>query len=98
MPSVERKGRLQLLKKIVYYYSTYEFKGLKAFYAAWLREIELGKTSWDDDSQQIENAIFVKIFTERVKYKIPFIKNWGQVNRQASGRRPNLVLLCIPEE
>ena len=43
LASPERKGRLRLLKKIVYYYSTYEFKGLKAFYAAWLREIELGK-------------------------------------------------------
>ena len=60
LASPERKGRLQLLKKIVYYYSTYEFEGLKAFYAAWLREIELGKKSWDDDSQQIENAILSK--------------------------------------
>ena len=35
----ERNGRISLLKKIVYYSSTYDFKGLKAFYAAWLREI-----------------------------------------------------------
>ena len=33
----EKKGRLNLLKKIVYYTNTYEFKGLKAFYEAWLR-------------------------------------------------------------
>ena len=60
LSSKEKQGRLQLLKKIVYYYSTYEFKGLKAFYAAWLRGIKLGKKSWDDDSQQIENAILTK--------------------------------------
>ena len=60
LASPERKGRLRLLKKIVYYYSTYEFKGLKAVYAAWLREIELVKKPWDDDSQQIENAILSK--------------------------------------
>lgn len=56
----ERKGRLNLLKKIVYYSSTYDFKGLKSFYAAWLREIELGKKSWSEDSQQIESAILTK--------------------------------------
>ena len=38
----EKKGRLNLLKKIVYYTNTYEFKGLKAFYATRLGEIELG--------------------------------------------------------
>ena len=56
----ERKGRLDLLKKIIYYSNTYEFKGLKAFYAAWLREIELKKKSWSDDPQQIETAILSK--------------------------------------
>ena len=56
----ERNGRINLLKKIVYYSSTYDFKGLKAFYAAWLREIELGKCSWSDDPQQIETAILAK--------------------------------------
>ena len=56
----ERNGRINLLKKIVYYSSTYDFKGLKAFYAAWLREIELGKRSWSDDPQQIETAILTK--------------------------------------
>ena len=56
----ERKGRLDLLKKIIYYSNTYEFKGLKAFYVAWLREIELKKKSWSDDPQQIETAILSK--------------------------------------
>ena len=56
----ERQGRLSLLKKIIYYSGTYEFKGLKALYAAWLREIELGKKSWSDDPQQIEGAILSK--------------------------------------
>ena len=56
----EKKGRLDLLKKIIYYSNTYEFKGFKAFYAAWLREIELGKRSWSDDPQQLETAILSK--------------------------------------
>lgn len=57
---IEKIGRLDLLKKIIYYSSTYDFKGLKAFYAAWLREIELGKKSWADDSGQLEAAILSK--------------------------------------
>ena len=60
LPKAERKGRLSLLKKIIYYSGTYEFKGLKAFYAAWLREIELGKRSWSDDPHQLEGAILTK--------------------------------------
>ena len=56
----EKSGRLELLKKIIYYYSTYEFKGLKAFYAAWIREIELGKKKWSDDPSNIESAILSK--------------------------------------
>ena len=58
--AVEKAGRLELLRKIAYYYGTYEFAGLKSFYAAWLREIELGKKKWSDDSQQIETAILSK--------------------------------------
>lgn len=60
LPNAEKSGRINLLKKIIYYSSSYEFKGLKAFYAAWLREIELGKKTWSDDSQQIESAILSK--------------------------------------
>ena len=33
---------------------------MKAFYAACLRAIELGKKSWADDSQLIESAILSK--------------------------------------
>ena len=61
----ERKGRLNLLKKIVYYTNMYEFKGLKAFYAAWLGEIELGKKSWSDDPQHIESAILSKYLLKK---------------------------------
>ena len=60
LSSTEKSGRIALLKKLVYYYASYEFKGLKAFYAAWLREIELGKKTWSDDSSHIENAILSK--------------------------------------
>ena len=60
LSSTEKSGRIALLKKLVYYYATYELKGLKAFYAAWLREIELGKKTWSDNSSHIENAILSK--------------------------------------
>ena len=57
---VERMGRLNLLKKIMYLSTSYEFIVLKSLYAACLREIELGKKSWADDFQYIESAILTK--------------------------------------
>ncbi|CAG2244690.1 unnamed protein product [Mytilus edulis] len=50
----EKSGRLNLLKKITYYSNIYAWKGLLAFYAAWLRKIELGQKSWKDDPTCIE--------------------------------------------
>ncbi|CAG2202646.1 unnamed protein product [Mytilus edulis] len=50
----EKSGILNLLKKITYYSNIYAWKGLLAFYAAWLRKIELGQKSWKDDSTCIE--------------------------------------------
>ena len=74
---------MELLKKIVYYSSTYEFKGLKAFYAAWLREIELGKENWSDDSQQIESAILSKYLLRNKGFPVagkkePQKNQWGR--------------------
>ena len=68
LSETERKGRLDLLKKIIYFSNTYEFKGLKAYYAAWLREIELGKKNWSDDPQQIETAILSKYLLKSKRF------------------------------
>ncbi|CAC5414964.1 unnamed protein product [Mytilus coruscus] len=54
---IERKGRLNLLKKITYYSQIYSWKGLLAFYAAWLRKIEPGQNKWFDDPSVIELPI-----------------------------------------
>ena len=42
----EYKGRIHLLKKIVYYSKLYDWKCLLKFYAAWLRRIKTGLNSW----------------------------------------------------
>ena len=57
---VERTGRLNLLKKIMYLSTSYDFKTLKSYYAACLNEIEIGLKTWKDDFQQIESAILSK--------------------------------------
>ncbi|MES9880277.1 MAG: hypothetical protein ABW185_05280 [Sedimenticola sp.] len=57
---LERTGRLALLKKIVYYSGVYSFEGLRGFYAAWLRQVELGLRKWSDDSQMVEQALLSK--------------------------------------
>ena len=54
---VEYRGRIRLLKKMVYYSKLYDWKGLLKFYAAWLRRIETGLNSWGDDASQIETAM-----------------------------------------
>lgn len=55
--SVEKKARLELLKRLMYLNSSYEFSVVKNLYAAILREIELGKKSWGDDFQYVETSI-----------------------------------------
>lgn len=57
---VERSGRLNLLKRIMYLNTSYDFKTLKSFYAACLNEIEIGLKTWNDDFQSIESAILSK--------------------------------------
>ena len=64
MTRTERSSRHALLKKIV---STMQPTSLRAFYAARLREIELGKMKWSEDSQQIETAIITKYLLKSSK-------------------------------
>ena len=73
----ERQGRLKLLKKIVYYSSSYEFEGLKAYYAAWLRDIELGIKKWSDDPQEIETPILTKHLLKNKSSTFKKISNQG---------------------
>ena len=56
----ERSGRINLLKKIMYLNTSYDFKTLKSYYAACLNEIEMGHKTWRDDFQHIESAILSK--------------------------------------
>ena len=55
----EKEGRLKLLQKISYYASVYQWSSILDFYAAWLRQIEIGKKSWKDDPQVLESAILL---------------------------------------
>ena len=55
--TIERKSRLELLKRLMYLSSSYEFSVIKKLYAAVLREIELGHMDWGDDFQYVENSI-----------------------------------------
>ena len=53
----EKTGRLNLLKKISYYYELYDWKALLQFYAAWIRRIESGQSKWSDDPSDIETPL-----------------------------------------
>ena len=56
----EKSGRLKLLKKIMYNSTSYDFLTLKSFYAACLREIDVGNKTWEDDFSAIEMVILQK--------------------------------------
>ena len=45
---------------------------MKAFYAAWLREIELGQKTWLDDPTHIEAAILTKYLKQTKTYQSSF--------------------------
>ena len=69
--SPERKWRTALLKKIVYYNTTYSIEGLKNFYSACLRQVEEGEKSWLDDFSSLEQPILSKLL---LPVKTPFKK------------------------
>ena len=66
---VEKQGRIDFLKKIVYYSAMYEFKGLKAYYAAFVRDIERGRKKWSDDPSYIESAMLNKYLLKGKDYQ-----------------------------
>ena len=66
---VEKQGRIDFLKKIVYYCSMYEFKGLKAYYAAFVRDIERGRKTWSDDPSYLESALLNKYLLKGKDYQ-----------------------------
>ena len=84
---VEKQGRLDLLKRIVYYTNVYSWKGLLAFYAAWLRKIELGQKKWSDDSTCIE----VPVLTQYVLSKPRFSQS---LKTQSTGLNKDEVWFC----
>lgn len=53
----EKEGRLRLLQKVSYFSSVYQWSAILDFYAAWLRQIEIGKKTWNDDPQVLESAV-----------------------------------------
>ncbi|MES9902604.1 MAG: hypothetical protein ABW168_07965 [Sedimenticola sp.] len=84
---VERRGRLELLKKILYYAGTYTFDGLKSFYAAWVRQIELGLKLWSDDPGQLEQAILSKHILRGESFRKSNILSKGKVNVPVDNRK-----------
>ena len=65
----EKQGRIEFLKKKVYYTAMYEFKGLKAYYAAFVRDIERGRKKWSDDPSYLESAILNKYLLKGKDYQ-----------------------------
>ena len=71
--SVERDSRLAFKKK--WYSSIYQWQALLDFYAAFVRQVELGQKKWGDDTVRLE----VQLLSKHVK---PDIKNPHQEIRK----------------
>ena len=59
-PSAEKAGRLKLLRKLMYFANIYEWSALLRFYAAWVRKIEVGLSTWSDDPSEIETPMLAR--------------------------------------
>ena len=59
-PSAEKAGRLKLLRKLMYFANIYEWAVLLSFYAAWMRKIEVGLSTWSDDPSEIETPMLAR--------------------------------------
>ena len=70
----EREARIELLKRLMYLSSSYDFNTIKSLYAAILREIELGHKKWGDDFHYVETNIFAR---SSVKKSVPSNKKNG---------------------
>ena len=59
-PSAEKASRLKLLRKLMYFANIYEWSALLRFYAAWMRKIEVGLSTWSDDQSKIETPMLAR--------------------------------------
>ena len=66
-PSAEKAGRLRLLRKLMYFAGIYKWSALLRFYAAWVRKIEVGLSTWSDDSSEIETPMLARYTLSKSK-------------------------------
>lgn len=53
----ERKGRLEFLNTLMYDAGDYDLKDILQWYAAWVREVELGNKRWGEDPRKVGDSI-----------------------------------------
>lgn len=73
----EKQARLNFLKKISYYAFDFEWNVVRNFYASWLKSIEKGEKSWQDDTTALEVRMLLghaKLETYHNQRKFKFAK------------------------
>ena len=66
-PSAEKAGQLKLLRKLMYFANIYEWSALLRFYAAWVRKIEVGLSTWFDEPSEIETPMLARYTLNKSK-------------------------------
>ena len=102
--SFERKARLNILKTMVNYSSSYAWKALLDYYAAFVRQIELGNRTWKNDPSYLEVPLlskhvkqdFNKRSSYNVKKEFKYIKcGIVQVFRRTNVLHRHLIVLLL---
>lgn len=58
--NAEKRRSFEFTQKLMYLNSAYDYTAIKAVYAAILREIELGHSTWSDDFQYVESTVLAR--------------------------------------
>ena len=101
-PSAEKAGRLKLLRKLMYFANIYEWSALLRFYAAWVRKIEVGLSTWSDDPSEIETPMLARYTLNKNKGINMQVKSSSSRNSEQvwwcpdyNKQQCSAVLLCI---
>ena len=83
---IEMRGKLDLLKNILYLAGYYEWRGILQFYATIINQIEMGVKDWDSDFSEERSLVLLPYALSNRRDRPP----QGQSSKRPSGLGQNL--------
>ena len=85
----EKEGRLAFLKALMYDAAGCKYSSILNYYAAWVREIELGKKQWGDDFTKVGDAMLKRA-------ALPDTSSSSTGSKKKTGKNPRLFGIAVP--